>query len=88
MAGGFGGIIGRLPQRLRAQGGTVAPYTAEMAMLSGGMDWAHGDPFDRMVAATAIEPACPLISVDSAFDTLEAFPGWCGRIWNIAPNDP
>jgi len=80
-----GGIIGRLPQRLRAQGGTVAPYTAEMAMLSGGMDWAHRDPFDRMIAATAIELACPLISVDSAFDTLVSFPGWCGRIWNIAP---
>ena len=80
-----GGIVGRLPQLLRAQGGTVAPYTAEMAMLSGGMEWALRDPFDRMIAATAIELACPLISVDPAFDALEEFPGWGGRIWNLAP---
>ena len=81
-----GGIVGRLPQLLRAQGGTVAPYTAEMAMLSGGMEWAHRDPFDRMIAATAIELVCPLISVDPAFDALEGITGWCGRIWNVAPS--
>lgn len=74
-------IIGRLPQLLRAQGGSVAPYTAEMAMLSGGMDWPHKDPFDRMIAATAIELSCPLISKDTAFDQLQEFPGWTGRIW-------
>jgi len=80
-----GGIIPRLPQLLRAQGGTVAPYTAEMAMLSGGMDWGHRDPFDRMIAATAMELACPLISKDAAFDALDGFPGWCGRLWDVAP---
>ena len=52
-----GGIVARLPQLLRVQGGVVAPYTAEMGMLSGGMDWVHRDPFDRMIAATAIELA-------------------------------
>ncbi|KUF10862.1 type II toxin-antitoxin system VapC family toxin [Pseudoponticoccus marisrubri] len=77
-----GGIVDRLPQLLRAQGGLVAPYTAEMAMLSGGMDWAHKDPFDRMIAATAIEIACPVISKDAAFDGLTGFPGWVGRIWS------
>lgn len=81
-------IIGRLPQLLRAQGGTVAPYTAEMAVLSGGMEWAHRDPFDRMIAATAIELACPLISKDPAFDGLQGFSGWCGRIWEATPDDP
>lgn len=71
-------IIPRLPQLLRAQGGEVAPYTAEMAMRSGGMDWPHRDPFDRMIAATAIELATPLISKDAAFDSLT---NWPGRIW-------
>jgi len=74
-------IVSRLPQLLRAQGGTVAPYTAEMALLSGGMAWVHRDPFDRMIGATAIELACPLVSKDAAFDDLAGFPGWCGRIW-------
>ena len=80
-----GGIVGRLPHLLRAQGGVGAPYSVEMAALSGGMDWSHKDPFDRMIAATAIELACPLISKDPAFDQLEGFPGWIGRIWSEAP---
>lgn len=78
-------IVGRLPQLLRAQGGIVAPFTAEMAMLSGGMDWSHKDPFDRMIAATAIELACPLISKDTVFDDLGRFPGWTGRLWSELP---
>jgi PIN domain nuclease of toxin-antitoxin system len=77
-----GGIVERLPSLLEAQGGLVAPYTARMAMLSGGMGWSHKDPFDRMIAATAIELACPLVSTDEAFDTLEGVPGWQGRIWS------
>lgn len=79
------GIVERLPQLLRAQGGVGAPYTIEMAALSGGMDWAHKDPFDRMIAATAIELACPLISKDPVFDQLAGFPGWIGRIWSEVP---
>lgn len=79
------GIVGRLPQLLRAQGGVGAPYTVEMAALSGGMDWAHKDPFDRMIAATSIELACPLISKDPVFDQLAGFPGWTGRIWQDVP---
>jgi PIN domain nuclease of toxin-antitoxin system len=76
-----GPIIARLPQLLAAQGGVVAPYTAGMAMHSGGMDWAHKDPFDRMIAATAIELSCPLVSKDAAFDSLAGQAGWMGRIW-------
>jgi len=78
-------IVARLPALLRAQGGVVAPYTAEMAMLSGGMEWSHRDPFDRMIAATAIEMACPLVSKDPAFDGLKGFPGWKGRLWSEEP---
>ena len=78
------GKVARLPQLLRAQGGVVAPYTAEMALLSGGIGWKHKDPFDQMIAATAIELACPLISKDSAFDQLRGVSGWPGRIWGEA----
>lgn len=80
-----GGIVGRLPHLLRAQGGVGAPYTVEMAALSGGMNWSHKDPFDRMIAATAIELSCPLISKDPAFDQLASFPGWIGRVWSETP---
>lgn len=52
-----------------------------MPMPAGGMDWSHRDPFDRMIAATAIELACPVVSKDSAFDGLRGRFGWRGRIW-------
>lgn len=80
-----GGIVARLPLLLRAQGGVAAPCTAEMAVLSGGLDWSHKDPFDRMIAATAMELACPLMSRDGAFDELAGSPGWVGRLWETMP---
>lgn len=70
-----GAIVNRLPSLLRAQGGDVVAYTAEMALLSRGLAWSHCDPFDRMIAATAIELAFPLISKDPAFDGLIGVPG-------------
>ena len=84
----MGSVVARLPQLLRAQGGQVAPFTAEMAMLSGDMDWDHRDPFDRMIAATAIELACPVLSRDAAFDALDGWPGWCGRVWDAGGAGP
>lgn len=73
---------GRLDSLCFAQGFRIASYTGRMAMLAGSMEWKHADPFDRMIAATAIEMACPLISKDAAFDGLEGSPGWKGRIWS------
>lgn len=67
-----------------AQGFQPAPYTFRMAMLSGSLDWEHRDPFDRMIAATAIGLGCALISRDAAFDALDGQPGWSGRIWSEA----
>ena len=46
------------------------------------MDWPHRDPFDRVIAATATELACAVVSRDTAFDTLEGRFGWRGRIWD------
>ena len=68
----------------REQGTELAPYTAEIAFLAGALQWSHRDPFDRMIAATALALACPLISKDGAFDRLAGFPGWQGRIWDAA----
>ena len=48
------------------------------------MQWSHRDPFDRMIAATAIALGCPLISKDAAFDGLCGVPEWQGRIWDAA----
>ena len=77
-------VIGKLLPLWRAQGTTIAPCTAEIAFLAGAMQWSHRDPFDRMIAATAIALACPLISKDAAFDALGGSPEWHGRIWDAA----
>jgi PIN domain nuclease of toxin-antitoxin system len=63
------------------QGFRAAPFSLRMSLISGALDWPHRDPFDRMIAATAIEMAIPLISKDTAFDTVPAMPGWVGRVW-------
>lgn len=76
----------RLDGLCMSQGFHIAPYTAKMAMRSGSMDWAHRDPFDRMIAATAIEMGCPLISTDVAFDHLVGLAEWRGRIWGAIYN--
>ena len=77
-------VIGQLLPLWRAQGTELAPYDAEIAFLAGAMQWTHRDPFDRMIAATAIALACPLISKDAAFDALGGAPEWHGRIWDAA----
>lgn len=42
-----------------------APVTAEIAELAGSFaDEIHGDPADRLIAATAIALACPLVTAD------------------------
>ena len=74
----------RLDGLCATQGFQIAPYTARMAMLSGSIEWDHPDPFDRMIAATAIEMACPLVSADIAFDALNGRAGWTSRAWSAA----
>lgn len=77
-------VIDRLLPLWRAQGTEIAPCTAEIAFLAGAMSWSHRDPFDRMMAATAIALECPLISKDAAFDGLDGLPKWQGRVWDAA----
>ncbi len=45
---------------LAADGQTrTAPFSRSVALLAGSMDQAHRDPFDRIIAATAVELQCP-----------------------------
>ena len=65
------------------EGQTVsAPFTRAVAARAGALDWAHRDPFDRLIAATAIEMGWALISRDSEFDALDGARGWRGRVWS------
>ena len=69
-----------LPDLARApewQHAELADLTPEIAHLAGTLDWPHRDPFDRMLAATALVNGWVLISADTAFDSLIGL----RRIW-------
>jgi PIN domain nuclease of toxin-antitoxin system len=55
-----------LPGLLVEQGGYAARFDPAVCTLAGTLDWAHRDPFDRLIAATAILDRLTLVSVDLA----------------------
>jgi PIN domain nuclease of toxin-antitoxin system len=73
----MGRSIGGLPDYVGAASLTVAPLPTEVAVLAGSLDWPHRDPFDRLLAATALSNGWELISADTALDSLTGL----RRIW-------
>lgn len=67
----------RLPELLREQGGVVAPLTPEICIEASLMKWVHRDPFDRLLAATALTLNASLVSADAAFSSLPTLK----RLW-------
>ena len=68
-------LIDRLPDILGEQVGMIASLDAVICTTAGTLPWAHRDPFDRLLAATAIRRNLPIVSADAVFDGLVA------RIW-------
>ncbi|MEM6931985.1 MAG: type II toxin-antitoxin system VapC family toxin [Pseudomonadota bacterium] len=68
-----------LPQLIEGQGILMATLTPRIATLAGHMPWPHRDPFDRLIAATALTTGATLLSADTMFDTLE--PTRLQRVW-------
>lgn len=68
-------FLDRLPTLLEEQGGAVASLDPDICVTAGAMAWPHRDPFDRLLAATALERDAPLVSADAVFD------GLVHRIW-------
>jgi len=68
-------LVDRLPSLLADQGGQAAAFTPVIAVVAGSLDWPHRDPFDRFIAATALQRKLSLISADRVFD------GIVERIW-------
>ena len=66
-----------IPALLDLQGTLIVALTPRIALRAGLLDWPHHDPFDRMLAATALVAGMALISADTVFD---AVPG-LRRIW-------
>lgn len=67
--------VDRLPEILEEQGGSVAALDPRICLRAASMEWAHRDPFDRLLAASATHYGLPLLSADTIFDGIVA------RIW-------
>ena len=68
-------FVGDLADLLDRQGGSVAGFDPAICIAAGMMVWTHRDPFDRLLAATALHYNLPLVSADTAFD------GIVTRLW-------
>jgi PIN domain nuclease of toxin-antitoxin system len=66
-----------MPDMLDGLGVVIATMTADIALVAGLLDWNHRDPFDRILAATALEFGMDFISADTAFDEVFGL----RRIW-------
>jgi PIN domain nuclease of toxin-antitoxin system len=58
-------LIGNIEDRL---GYTVVPLEPEVMMRAARFEAEHADPFDRMIAAHAIQYNLPLLSTDARLD--------------------
>ena len=69
-------VVTNYPDHLRTLSASEVPITGTHALLAGGFDVPHRDPFDRMIAAQSITLGVPVVTNDVAF---AQFP--CQRIW-------
>ncbi|WOS67175.1 MULTISPECIES: type II toxin-antitoxin system VapC family toxin [Sinorhizobium] len=70
-------FVNDLPNLLVEQGGRIAALAPEICLKGATLEWEHRDPFDRLLAASALDLGAPLISADEVFDTLPAVK----RLW-------
>jgi len=63
---------------LRQAGITVLPADQRVMLQAGALDWAHRDPFDRIIVVSAAVHGVALISRDK---TLDQSPLGIRRIW-------
>lgn len=62
--------VAKLGDILKEQGGLAASFSPDICLHASMRDWAHHDPFDRLIASTAELLEMTLISKDSAFTEL------------------
>jgi len=62
--------MGAYPRHVDRLDAIRLPITEEYALLAGKLEWAHRDPFDRMLAAQAMVESLTLVTDDLAFPGL------------------
>jgi PIN domain nuclease of toxin-antitoxin system len=74
-------FLDRLISVAKGQGGRLVEVSPETSLLAAAISWEHRDPFDRIIAATAITRGLALVSTDAAFIALADVPNWPGLVW-------
>jgi PIN domain nuclease of toxin-antitoxin system len=67
--------VARLSDLLERQRGIATALEAADSLMAGTMEWPHRDPFDRLLAASALRRGVAIVSADVVFDAVVA------RIW-------
>ncbi len=74
------GRVSLPPQELRAALRRNAveelAITHDHAEYAAQLDWAHRDPWDRLLAAQALLESCALVSIDKVFDRVPVDRRW------------
>ncbi|HEX6566962.1 MAG TPA: type II toxin-antitoxin system VapC family toxin [Chthoniobacterales bacterium] len=63
-------ILDTFEQEVLAEGWNLLPIDARAARIAGSLNWTHRDPFDRVLAAQAMNEGFTLVSRDPVFATL------------------
>lgn len=64
---GASALVHQFDQQVERLGADPLPISAQHAIAAGSLDWAHRDPFDRMLAAQAMSDGLELVTADPAF---------------------
>lgn len=65
-----GPLVESFPEQLARLGARELPVSNRHGLLAGRLEWAHRDPFDRMLAAQSLIEGARLVTSDRAFSTL------------------
>lgn len=63
-------------KNVTASGYQLLPISIEHALRAGRLTGSHKDPFDRMLAAQALQEDIPLISIDTKLDVFGVRREW------------
>ncbi|MCL2483591.1 MAG: type II toxin-antitoxin system VapC family toxin [Propionibacteriaceae bacterium] len=74
---GFDPVIASYDTIMKRLQATDLPVSTAHAAFAGRFDWAHRDPFDRILAAQATLEDLQLVTVDHAFVDLP----WVNTLW-------
>jgi PIN domain nuclease of toxin-antitoxin system len=70
-------LLPRMQAVFTERGGRVVALTTDVCLSAATLDWAHRDPFDRIIAATCLAERLTLVSADPVFDGLVRL----ARVW-------